>query len=247
VVNPLSVDADGDTLSDALGASRLQPGREIEPQRADPGLPAQRADAWGETTASDGMVLPGQTLYYTAKVTNRLLSREAEGLLPPRQPPASAPGRPGRSFVLRPQEQSETSGQLSVSADAAGGVHDVTQVAGATISDWAGTAGGMLLWLPFNDPNAPWFDRSGNQPPHDGACFDGQGQTPWRGCTLDANGAYGNGLKLDGYSFVESAAQPPQAGGAVSCGSRPPARATTSFAPIPTGRIRFGSSLTVAS
>ena len=162
------------------------------------------------------MVLPGQTLYYNSTVTNQLLSREAEGLLSTEADAGISTGDvPDRSFVLRPLERSTTLGQLGVSATAASGVYNVTQVAGATISDWAGAAGGMILWLPFNDPARPFFDRSGNLPPHDGACFQGRGE-PGTGCTVDTTGYYGSGIALDGYSFVGSTAEPPQLGGTVS-------------------------------
>jgi hypothetical protein len=197
--NPLSVDGDGDTLSDALErVYGYNPGVKSNLNVLTLDSQLNERDAWGETTASDGMVLPGQTLYYTAKVTNRLLSREAEGLLSTEAASGISTGASERSFVLRPQEQSETSRPVERFRRRGGRRHDVTQVAGAPSATGPAPPGGMLLWLPFNDPNTPWFDRSGNQPPHDGACFDGQGQTPWRGCTLDANGAYGNGLKLDG-------------------------------------------------
>ena len=217
--DPLSVDGDGDTFSDAQEHAYGYHPR-VESSLSLLTLESQLNEwdeASGSYTPSDGKVQPGESLYYVSKVTNQLLSREAEGLLSTEAAAGiSTEGVPDRSFVLRPQEQSTTSGYLSPSGVADSGVYSVNQVAGATISDWSSTAGGMVLFLPFNDPNAPFFDRSGSLPPHDGICFYARGVTPWDGCMLDANGAYGNGLRLDGGSYLESAAQPPQLGGTVA-------------------------------
>ena len=60
------------------------------------------------------MVQPTQSLYYVATVTNQLLSREAEGLLSTEVASGIGEGdMPDRPFVLRPQEQSSTSGSVS--------------------------------------------------------------------------------------------------------------------------------------
>ena len=106
----------------------------------------------------------------------------------------------------------------------------------------------MILWLPFNDPNAPVFDRSGNLPPHDGTCYSGRGVASWAGCALDPNGIYGNGLRLDGYSFLESTVELPQFGGAVALWFKTTSNGnrdlvTPRYSPV---RTHFGSSSTVA-
>ena len=54
--------------------------------------------------------------------------------------------------MLRPQEQSTTSGYLNVSGVADGGVYSVTQVAGATISDWTSTRAAWSSGCPSTIP-----------------------------------------------------------------------------------------------
>ncbi|HSN76016.1 MAG TPA: LamG-like jellyroll fold domain-containing protein, partial [Anaerolineae bacterium] len=217
--DPLSVDADGDTLTDAQErVYGYHPGVKSSLNILTIDSQFNEWDkASGGYIPSDGMVQPTQNLYYVATVTNQLLSREAEGLLSTEVASGIGEGdMPDRPFVLRPQEQSSTSGSVNFSRAPESGVYSVDQEAGATISDWSTTAGGMILWLPFNDPNAPGFDRSGNLPPHDGTCYSGRGVASWAGCALDPNGIYGNGLRLDGESFLESTVELPQFGGAVA-------------------------------
>ena len=109
--------------------------------------------AEGGYAPTDGMVQPGSTLYYTATVTNNLLSRYMQGLLSSQFPAAADPNALAPvSFVLQPTQAQTLDGELDVSATAASGVYSATLTASALISDWTALAEGAKLWLPMDDP-----------------------------------------------------------------------------------------------
>ena len=152
---------------------------------------------------TDGFVAPGQTLHYNATVKNKLDSRQAEGLLWTETTPFldMSKLRP-QPFNLRPQTQASMAGTLSV-LNKASGAYSITQVAGALIENLAIESNEAALWLRFDDATAPFADWSGSLPPHDGACFDGNGASA-TACAQDAaGGRIGGGLKLAGTGYVE--------------------------------------------
>ncbi len=172
----------------------------------------QEPAAEGGYAPTDGMVQPGSTLYYTATVTNNLLSRYMQGLLSSQFPAATDPNALAPvSFVLQPAQAQTLDGELDVSATAASGVYSATLTASALISDWTALAEGAKLWLPMDDPVTT--DRSGSFPPNDATCMpvaDGHA------CASVVGGPYGNALSLDGASYLSSPADPSETAYGVS-------------------------------
>ncbi len=206
--DPHEVDADGDTLNDFQEWTfGLHPRVSSNPQVLTLESTLQEQSSRGGLTPSDGLVKPGDSLYYSAEVKNELNNRYAHGLLGTEFPgvledTAITP----ESFVLYPQEAETIRGHVPVAQSAATGVYSLTQVAGASIVDWSLLADDAQLWLPFEDP--PLADKSGSLPPHDGSC---QGICP----TPDL-GPYGDALFLDGHSWVTSAVDPSESSYGVS-------------------------------
>jgi len=204
--NPLDADADGDALSDfqerTFGFHPRWP--------SDPSLltfeSLVREKEGGDYTASDGFVKPGDTLYYQARLKNELINRWAQGLLSTEFPAAlDSENLVPQPFILYPQEEQVIEGDVPLSGVAATGAYSLTQVAGALIADWAELAGGAQLWYQFEEPITAtvFIDRSGHQPPHDGACSD---PGPGSGCVpVKDEGVYGGALRLDGTAHVSSA------------------------------------------
>ncbi len=146
---------------------------------------------------TDNVVQPGSTLYYTATLTNELLSRYMQGLLSGQFPAADDPAALAPvSFILQPTEAQTLDGELGVSASAASGVYSATLVASALIADWTVLAEGARLWLAMDDPVTA--DRSGSFPPNDAICTGT--------CASITGGPYGNALLLDGASYLSSPA-----------------------------------------
>jgi uncharacterized repeat protein (TIGR01451 family) len=168
--------------------------------------------ASGVVTPSDGFVVPGQTLYYSATVKNELDNRQAEGLLWNKASPIfdNSELQP-QPFNLTPQHDVNMAGNLDVLPGAASGAYSLTQVAGALITDLTVEADNALLWLPFDDPagSTVFADHSGLVPAHDGQCVGG--------CTLQpADGRVGGALKLDDSGYVHSDAPVSSTGYGVS-------------------------------
>jgi hypothetical protein len=156
--------------------------------------------AGGVVADSDGFVVPGQTLYYSATVKNELDNRQAEGLLWNKASPIldNSELQP-QPFNLAPQHDVNMAGNLDVLPGAASGAYSLTQVAGALIADLTVEADNASLWLPFDDPagSTVFADRSAQVPAHDGQCIGG--------CTLgQADGRVGGALKLDKSGYVHS-------------------------------------------
>jgi hypothetical protein len=172
--DPLQADADADGLTDSK--EKVYGYNPLAPSVANVmSLASGLSEGSGSSTfPSDGFVRPGQTVYYSATVENELANRQAQGLLQPQMTARLSSGAINpQEFVLRPGEQAQAQGQLSV-ASTASGAYTLTQVAGALITDWTEPAHGARLWLPFDDNEAFLADRSGSLPSHDGACPNGR-------------------------------------------------------------------------
>ncbi|MBN1668152.1 MAG: LamG domain-containing protein, partial [Anaerolineales bacterium] len=201
--DPLNIDGDGDGLTDAdellYGFNPNMPS--INKVLSMAASVNEYSDA-GEFVNSDGYVRPLDTLQYQAALKNELDNRYAQGLYSVDFPAALTTDIFPEDFILQPQEQITLTGEVVVEADATG-VYSLTQVVGASITDWSSLARNALLWLPFEDPITS--DRSGNG--LDGTCTGN--------CTA-TSGRFGSALQLDGSSFMSSPADPPESGYALS-------------------------------
>ncbi len=126
----------------------------------------------GRFNLNDGVVRPGQTLAYTATLTNKLMGRYAQGLLSFSSAPASAVGAPNpQTFVLQPLAETNVAGALTVASQTTQPI-SVTQTAEALITDWREQSNYAQLWLPLDeDANQTVFmDHSGALPAANGTC-----------------------------------------------------------------------------
>ena len=185
----------------------------------------EREDDGGDQYPERRMVAPGQNLVYTATVTNKLLAREAEGLLSTLAAAAhSRPAVPGQTFVLRPQEHSDDRGAVEPSR--ARGQRRLQP-------DPGGRRGHQRLGQrrPAGGPVAALRRaRRARSRTARAACRRMTGHaiaagstTPSTGCTLDPNGYYGSGLKLDGAAPRTRTPNCRSRAAAYPCGSRPAA------------------------
>ena len=215
--DPLSADGDGDTLSDAQ--ERVYGYNPVVKSNVNILALESHLNELdsGRLIESDKMVAPGASLFYTATVTNQLLSREAEGLLFHRGNAGHQHGRrsaasvhsaaTGKGGHLGRAERFRRRSRRAAYGDA-GSRRDRQRL--GKQHGWA------ILWMPFNNPLKPFGDGSGSLPPHDGTCLNGRSTAPSTGCTLDSGGRFGSALKLDGQSFIHSDAQLSASGGAIS-------------------------------
>ena len=187
--DPLAPDADGDTLMDS----------KEKVYGYNPNVPSNLnvlslSSGLSESSGvSDGFVVPGQTVHYTATVKNELNNRWAEGLLEAKPDAGLTASKvTPREFVLRPQEITSTQASLVV-AQGASGQYTLTQVAGALITDPEEPARGARMWLPFDDKAALLRDYSASVPPHDGSCVASDSTSPSADCTQDVVGQYAGG------------------------------------------------------
>jgi len=199
-------DVDADNLSDSMekvyGFNPRVPsdGRVLTLQSI-----ATEPDGSGEYAPSDGYVKPGDPLRYEATVKNELFNRYAQGLLSAAFPTGLHGSAAPQTFVLQPQQARTLTGDVTVASTAASGVYSMTQTAGALIVDWAELAKQSTLWLPFEDPITA--DRSGSIPEHQQTCT---------GTCASVLGRFGNGLSLNGSSFMRSDKVLPQAEASIS-------------------------------
>jgi uncharacterized repeat protein (TIGR01451 family) len=204
--DPVQVDADADGLTDhqeyvygfnpnvKSTANVLSLSSELQERKS------------GALVPTDGYIQPGQALHYAATVVNELDDRQAAGLLWTESSlPLDMSQLPPQSFSLRPHAQATMAGPLRVLSPPSG-VYNVTQAAGALIANLAVQSDQAALWLRFDDSAAPFADGSGSIPPHDGACYDASGPSPYPSfdCGFDpASGRIGGGSKLAGATYVE--------------------------------------------
>jgi uncharacterized repeat protein (TIGR01451 family) len=218
--DPLAADTDADGLNDSQERTFAYNPRlysslnvlSLESTLTEPGQ-----------SVSDGIVLPGQTLAYTATVKNELDRRRARGLLSARSPILDTSGAVPQSFDLSAQAQVTMTGDLVVGAAAASGTYSLTQVAGALISN-PDESRRASLWLPFDSASGSVYpDTSGSVPAHDGHCIGT--------CTLEPTGGrIGGAVKLDGAGSVRSYAAVPNDGFSVSLWFKASAASLTSGA-----------------
>ncbi|MFH1632590.1 MAG: LamG-like jellyroll fold domain-containing protein [Chloroflexota bacterium] len=204
--SPMSTDSDGDSLTDFQEKTfGFNPTWMSNPTILTFESTISESDGSGGYTDSDGFALPGDTLYYAASVENELYNRWAHGLLDTDFPGVlDDDAIDPQPFLLYPLEQQVIEGQVPVANTAASGVYNLTQTAGALISDWAELASGAALWYPFEDDAAAttYADRSGSIPPDDGTCSNA---TPGAGCVpIKNDGVYGGSLNFDGTARVAS-------------------------------------------
>ena len=216
--SPLNADSDGNSLSDYLEKSfGFNPNWVSSPSVLTFASNILEADGNGGYAASDGFVLPGDILVYSASVKNELYSRWAHGLLDTDFPAVFGNGSlTPQSFLLYPMEQQVLSGEVPVSDLAPSGVYSLTQTAGALISDWTELAADADLWYPFEDASTAttFSDRSGAIPAYDGTCTDA---TPGVGCVpVKDDGIYGGGLRFDGTARIAADFDPSDSAFAIS-------------------------------
>jgi hypothetical protein len=142
----------------------------------------------------DLIVVPGARLDYQAQVENKLFARYAQGLLDTEFPITATGTIDPQPFVLQPLEEQTIAGSVTVDADASSTRLELTQVAGALITDWREQSGFAELWLKLDEPAgaATFSDSSGSQPPRSGSCS--QGTCP----TAERAGTFGYAVEFDG-------------------------------------------------
>jgi hypothetical protein len=211
--NPADVDSEGDGLTDSQEKIYgYNPGAYSDLNVLSLNSTLSEVGPGGAVTASDGFVLPGQTLYYSATVKNELDNRQAEGLLWNKDSKILDNSKlQPEPFNLAPQHDVNMAGNLNVLPDAGSGAYSLTQVAGALIADLTVEADDATLWLPFDDPagSTVFADHSGQVPAHDGRCV---GDCPLQ----PADGRVGGALDFNGSGYVHSDATIPATGYAVS-------------------------------
>ncbi len=150
--------------------------------------------AAGRYNPNDLIVLPGSTLAYRATVENELYNRYAQGLLSTEFPGLLSDDVPPTSFVIQPQEEATMSGSVQVSTGAPSARMDLTQVAGALITDWREQSDFASMWLRLDEPAGAtsFADYSGAMPPRTGLCSGS------RCPTSQQPGALGYALRFDG-------------------------------------------------
>lgn len=125
---------------------------------------------------NDLFVRPGDTVYYTSTLSNRLYDRYAQGLF------SLATTAPAvfsqinvlpRTFVFQPLQATTFSGNVQVSDNVnASQSVSLTQVADALITDWREQSNFAEMWLPLDEPGGAttFADQSGSLPPANGTC-----------------------------------------------------------------------------
>ncbi len=153
---------------------------------------------------NDSFVQVGDTLSYTATVSNKLYDRYAQGLysLATTDPSAlSQVNVPPRTFVLQPLEQTMISGTVQAADVAASRAVSLTQVASALITNWREQSNYAALWLKLDEPSGviTFTDSSGTMPPANGTCT---GATcPQAG----ESGYFDYAVKFDGSQYIRLA------------------------------------------
>ena len=127
----------------------------------------------GRYNPSDLVVAAGDKLAYEATVRNELLGRQAQGLLQTDLPPAFSDSTIApTTFVLLPQDEETMAGTVGVAEAASSGAVTVTQIAGASITDWREQCGFAELWLPLNEGewDTSFTDHCGGLPARGATC-----------------------------------------------------------------------------
>ncbi len=147
---------------------------------------------------NDLIVRPGDQLDYQATVENQLLGRYAQGLLSTDFPGLLSDDVPLTTFILEPQGQTTMAGNVQVSDGAPSARMDLTQVAGALITDRREQSNFAELWLRLDEPvtATTFLDYSGALPPRNGTCSGDR--CPAR----QQPGAFGYALYFDGSDDV---------------------------------------------
>ncbi|HQJ10240.1 MAG TPA: tandem-95 repeat protein [Anaerolineae bacterium] len=152
----------------------------------------------GRFNLNDRVVLPGQTLAYTATLSNKLLGRYAQGLLSFDSAPALAVRTPApQTFVLQPLAETRVAGNLAVASQSTRPI-SITQTAEALITDWREESNYAQLWLPLDEDatQTVFLDHSGTLPAANGACSEAT-------CPTRAEpGYFDYALKFDGGQSV---------------------------------------------
>jgi len=128
----------------------------------------------GRFNLNDRVVQPGQTLAYTATLSNKLLGRYAQGLLSFDSAPALAVRTPApQTFVLQPLAETRVAGNLAVAPQSTRPI-SVTQTAEALITDWREGSNYAQLWLPLDEDatQTVFLDHSGTLPAANGVCSE---------------------------------------------------------------------------
>ncbi len=143
---------------------------------------------------NDLIVRPGEQLDYRATVENNLPGRYAQGLLSTDFPGLLADDVPLTTFVLEPQGRATMAGNVQVSEEAPSARMDLTQVAGALVTDRQEQSNFAELWLRLDEAVSAttFLDDSGALPPRNGTCS--ASHCPAR----QQSGIFGYALRFDG-------------------------------------------------
>ncbi len=147
----------------------------------------------GEYTYEDAFVQPGASMNYEGTVTNELNGRYAEGVLSSDLPAAIENPPAPRNFTLKPRDSVSLNGALKVRSDATSQRLNLTQVAGARVTDPRAESNYANLQLHFEEaPGATTFKDTSGYPEYPASC---SGTT----CpTAGQAGLYGSALTFDG-------------------------------------------------
>lgn len=116
---------------------------------------------------SDGVVKPGQTLVYSATVSNNLNDRYAQGLLSTSLPNYVSGQTAPRTFVIYPAQTASLTDTLIIGNPPASQKVEVNQVAAAQVINWRDISNGATLLLPLDDD---YSDKSGYWPVRNATC-----------------------------------------------------------------------------
>ncbi|MCX6016881.1 MAG: hypothetical protein NTZ50_00005, partial [Chloroflexi bacterium] len=148
----------------------------------------------GNYSADDLVVAPGDALTYEGTVGNELLNRYANGLLTTQMAGGLSSDIAPQAFVLQPQETKTLYGTVSVAANAATGLYELTQAAEASIQDRREQSGFAEAWLKFDEGagTTTYADYSGVVPARTATCSG-------NACpTAGVAGVTGNAATFDG-------------------------------------------------
>ncbi len=190
--DPLSPDTDGDGLIDKLesvyGMNPRVPG------------PATVLTIESQVSDEDGLVMPGDTVAYTATVANELRDRYALGLLEVDFPPAVQDATlVPQPYELGPLAQTMLTGNVTVDPLAISQQISLTNRAGAIIANIReAVVDGRDLWLHFDEASGATTFADASLAGHDGTCSGAA-------CpTAGADGAYLRALNFGGNDRVTS-------------------------------------------
>jgi len=175
VSRPVTPDPDDDLIVGATSATDSFIGMLDDVAFYDRALNATDVQAvmQGRFNINDTLVVPAQTLAYTATLANRLMGRYAQGLLSiAATPPLALTTLPApQAFVLQPATALDMAGYLTVGALSTQPI-SVTETAQALITDWREQSNYARLWLPLDEAKTQtvFQDHSGTLPAANGVC-----------------------------------------------------------------------------